>query len=253
MRVLGTVGGGWDEGFWCSVPFYATGINTPGQVVGYTGFGSYNYAFLWTSSDGMTLFGDSWPITGANGVSNTGQIVGQDATNLLFTFGLGHATSWKGGVATDLGTLGGGADVADFSSSANGVNDLGQVVGWSDTAPFSSDSSIRAVLWTESGGILDLGTLPGDTLSSASNINFFGKVIGSSGNTLGFQGNGITVIGRPFIWSLNSGMRDLNTLIRGNRGWVLNLASGINVWGQIIGEGVLNGQPHGFLLTPRKL
>jgi len=253
MRALGTVGGGWDEDFWCSVPFYATGINAPGQVVGYTGFGSYNYAFLWTASDGMTLFGDSWPITGANGVSNTGQIVGQDATNLLFTFGLGHATSWKGGVATDLGTLGGGADVADFSSSANGVNDLGQVVGWSDTAPFSSDSSIHAVLWTESGGILDLGTLPGDTLSSASNINFFGKVIGSSGNTLGFQGNGIIAIGRPFIWSQDSGMRDLNTLIHGNHGWVLNSASGINVWGQIVGEGVLNGQPHGFLLTPRKL
>jgi probable HAF family extracellular repeat protein len=42
----------------------------------------------------------------------------------------------------------------------------------------------------------------------------------------------------------------LNTLIRPNSGWVLNTATGINVWGQIVGSGMRNGQPHGFLLTP---
>ena len=34
-------------------------------------------------------------------------------------------------------------------------------------------------------------------------------------------------------------------------GWLLNSATDINVWGQIVGMGTLNGQPHGFLLTPR--
>ncbi len=46
-------------------------------------------------------------------------------------------------------------------------------------------------------------------------------------------------------------MRDLNTLVRGNSKWVLSSATDINVWGQIVGQGMLNGKPHGFLLTPR--
>ncbi|MFZ0279277.1 MAG: hypothetical protein WA254_02780 [Candidatus Sulfotelmatobacter sp.] len=46
-------------------------------------------------------------------------------------------------------------------------------------------------------------------------------------------------------------MHDLNTLISASSGWVLNSATDINVWGQIVGEGTLNGAPHGFLLTPK--
>ena len=48
-------------------------------------------------------------------------------------------------------------------------------------------------------------------------------------------------------------LQDLNTLISSTSGWVLNSATGINIWGQIVGSGTLNGQSHGFLLTPRKL
>jgi uncharacterized membrane protein len=196
----------------------------------------------------------------SNGVSNTAQIAGQ-SDNTPYS---GHATSWKNGVETDLAMLTDGG-----ASSANGVNDLGQIVGWSTTAEVSSFACfglddltgcpIHAVLWTQSGGVSDLGALPGDSFSSASNINFFGQVIGSSGNSLAFQwGSGepevgqapIIAIGRPFIWSQANGMRDLNTLISASSGWVLNSVSGINIWGQIVGVGTLNGQPHGFLLTP---
>lgn len=251
MQGLGTVGGNWDGGYWCDVGFYATDINVRGDVVGYTGLGSYSFAMLWTSADGMTLFGDTWPITAAYGISDTGQIVGQNADLDLFSHGWGHATSWVSGVATDLGTLGGGPDVVEYSSAANGVNDLGQVVGWSDTVPDFSNGPIHAVRWTESGEILDLGTLPGDTHSVASNINLLGQVIGSSGNTLGFQGDEITVTGRPFIWSLSGGMQDLNTQISAHSGWVLSSATGINIWGQIVGSGTRHGKPHGFLLTPK--
>jgi uncharacterized membrane protein len=118
-------------------------------------------------------------------------------------------------------------------------------------------------MWTREGTITDLGTLPGDTLSAASNINLFGQVIGSSGNTLvgqGWDGKGgsgfdgelgsVAVIGRPFIWSARSGMQDLNTLISPDSGWVLSSVSGINILGQIVGSGSLNGEHHGFLLTP---
>jgi uncharacterized membrane protein len=253
---------------WCQIPFYGSGINDRGQVVGYTTvYSSYQYAILWTSAGGVTfLSGDSgagnWPPTMANRVNNEGQLVGQ-SDNSPYS---GHATSWKSGVALDLAMLDGGA------SSANGVNDLGQIVGWSTTTLLSEDGCwafgpdditecpLNAVLWKANGQIVNLGTLPGDAFSSASNINLLGQVIGSSGNTVAFQWNQgepevgespIAVVGRPFIWTQSNGMRDLNTLILASSGWTLNTATGINIWGQIVGSGTLNGRERGFLLTPR--
>ena len=110
------------------------------------------------------------------------------------------------------------------------------------------------MLWSRTGAIRDLGTLPGDSFSAALKINLFGVVIGASGNTIvqeGLSPSFPEVIGRPFIWSKGSGMLDLNTLISASSGWVLNSATGINIWGQIVGTGTLNGESHGFLLTPR--
>src|SRR5262249_31468112 len=115
-------------------------------------------------------------------------------------------------------------------------------------------SPVHAILWTPNGGMKDIGTLPGDTSSAAVKVNLFGLVIGSSGNTefaSDFESKSpFEVIGRPFICSASSGMRDLNTLIPQNSGWVLKTATDINVWGQIVGSGMRYGQPHGYLLTP---
>ena len=264
IQGLGTVGSfNWWGSHLCDVPFSATSINVRGQVVGNSGaVSSFQWGFLWTSAHGMTVFGGSWPPTYAVGISNTGKIVGQ---NTITPSAIGHATWWKNGVnliqdgsGADLGTLGGGPDVVDYASLANGVNDLGQVVGWSTTGPISfvEESSVHAVLWSPTGEIQDLGTLPGDTSSAASGINFFGQVIGSSGNGYYYAPEfndeplPFEVIGRPFIWNQSSGMQDINTLIPANSGWVLSSATGINIWGQIVGSGTLNGQTHGFLLTP---
>jgi probable HAF family extracellular repeat protein len=249
------------------VPFTATGINALGRVVGYTGHvSSFQWALSWRSAGGMIVFGGNYPPTYANSVSNTDKIVGQSAGNPLC---IGRAAWWKNPTdsdtssGVDLGTLGSSSDV-DFSSSANGVNDLGKVVGWSTTGPIRNDppltSPVHAVLWTQGGVITDLGTLAGDTSSAATRINFFGQVIGSSGDTVysapdctAGEPGPFEVIGRPFIWSKRSGMQDLNTLISANSGWVLNSATGINIWGQIVGSGTLEGQIHGFLLTPKKV
>jgi probable HAF family extracellular repeat protein len=249
---------------WCETPFYATGINAKGQVVGYTTLYSdeTQYAFLWSNAEGFSLFGSSWPPTMANGVSDLSEIVGQ--TGVFF----GVGTLWRGGEATTLATLPGGA--GDYLSSANAVNDLQGVVGWSTPSPasgpceFNLDAcTINAVLWKRDGAITDLGTLSGDTLSMATSINLFGQVIGVSGNTLdgnGWGGNGgsgfgglggsLSIAGRPFIWNASKGMRDLNSLIPSGSGWILNSVSGINIWGQIVGSGTLDGESHGFLLTP---
>jgi probable HAF family extracellular repeat protein len=108
----------------------------------------------------MTALGASWSPSFANEINNAGQIVGQNSNP--FTYDIGHATSWQGGVATDLGTLGGGPDVVDYGSSANGVNDLGVVVGWStiSSVEYGIPSPVHAVLWSASGESIDLGTLP---------------------------------------------------------------------------------------------
>jgi probable HAF family extracellular repeat protein len=253
IQGLGTVGPASDVEFIepqiaCDSPFYAAAINDLAQIVGYTSVLSddYAWALLWTKSNGMSLFGTSFPPIFATAISNTGEMVGISA---------GCATYWKNGVTTQLGGLPGSCD--GFLSGANSVNDLGQIAGWSETAANcpSGNDCFHAVTWSKNGTITDLGTLPGDAESLATKVNFFGLIIGSSGNT--FDAASIfgqklpEVVGRPFIWSESKGIRDLNTLIRGNSGWVLNSATDINIWGQIVGEGTLKGQPHGFLLTPR--
>ena len=245
----------------CFIPEFATGTNVLGQVVGYTGaFATYQYGFLWSKNSWTSLgpFGDT--PDSANAVSNTGQVVGQVGANECTGCSPGHAASWTNGVMVDLGTLGGTDPHYLYGSSANDVNDQGQIVGWSGTSVDTFDGgTFHAVLWTKTGSIRDLGTLPGDTLSAALKINLFGQVIGSSGNTRLYTLYDATldpccslgVSGRPFIWSERRGMRDLNTLIHPNSGWVVKSATDINVWGQIVGSGTLNGQPHGFLLTPK--
>ncbi|MGE5056988.1 MAG: hypothetical protein ACM3WP_22750 [Acidobacteriota bacterium] len=120
------------------------------------------------------------------------------------------------------------------------INDLGQVVGWSSYPGNDctwSGGCRHAVLWKPTGEIQDLNALPGDVESKAYKINFFGQVIGQSGS-------------RPFIWSEHNGMQDLNALILASAGWVLKSATGLNSWGQIVGQAALNGQPRGFLLSP---
>ena len=74
----------------------------------------------------------------------------------------------------------------------------------------------EAFLW-RAGRMRDLG--PGQALG----INGAGQVVGSSG-------------GRAVLW-WHGGLCDLNTCLRGARGWVLTSASRVNVRGQIVGLG----------------
>jgi probable HAF family extracellular repeat protein len=242
---------------WCFFDYYATDINFHGEIVGTNrDFATYKWGFLWAGANGITLFPDAFQ-TAVNGINNVAQVVGQTGDVELFQES--HAALWSAQGKMDLGTLGGDSSDWSYCSGANSINDLSGVVGWSTTVSeplFACPDlvGVHAFYWKAGAGMQDLGTLPGDTASVARKINFFGQVIGDSGNTVvwhdGDPSGWIEVTGRPFIWTQHGGMQDLNALIPANSGWVLNSVSGINVWGQIVGSGTRNGQPHGFLLTP---
>jgi probable HAF family extracellular repeat protein len=246
---------------------YAVGINVLGNVAGSTfDQATYKYGFLWTKSSGWAQFLSGYQ-TAVNGIDDFGRVVGQ--TGLVELYDTSHAAVWVKGVMTDLGTLGGNSTDWSYCSGAYDINDTAEIVGWSTPAsvtsgctPMLSPGPVHAILWNSGSGMQDLGTLAGDNSSVAFKVNLFGQVIGSSGNTPELLGLGSTplafeyaieVVGRPFIWTKKSGMQDLNTLIPSTSGWVLNTATGINLWGQIVGTGTLSGETHGFLLTPKTL
>jgi probable HAF family extracellular repeat protein len=98
-------------------------------------------------------------------------------------------------VATDLGTLPGGA-----SSAAFDVNDQGQIVGEGTTASGATHAFIMT-----GGTMTDLGTLPGGDYSSARGINNNGQVVGVARTVLPVYPPGVM---HGFEWE-NGAMRDL--------------------------------------------
>jgi probable HAF family extracellular repeat protein len=103
---------------------------------------------------------------------------------------LPHAVLFSGGLAQDLGTLGGDA------SLANAVGADGQVVGWARR----SDATRHAFLYR--GGVMeDLGTL-GGSYSMAFAVNRNGVVVGASAVDDARKEV-------PFVWNAAAGMQPL--------------------------------------------
>lgn len=259
----------------------ANAVNDLNQVVGTINWSGITYVdgFGWKKpTAGMdvlpfpTELQLTYVLTVTNGINNRNQMVG--AAGCCIDLDHGHALYWDHQVISDLGTLGGpDTDFYYYCSNARGINDANQIVGWSTTVAAvedfacsdASSQTPHAFFWTQAHGMQDLGTLPGDSMSMAYAINVFGQVIGTSGNSTmkpefsGTQYNGVAygglmsiqVVGHPFVWTQHNGMQDLNLLIPSTSGWVLNTATGINAWGQIVGSGVHNGETHGYLLTPK--
>lgn len=212
------------------------GVSDAGWIVGAARSGGFRdgamvaRAFLFdgnTTRDLGTLGGR---FASAHALNNAGQIVGKaDRANNGGT----HAFLWQSGVMTDLGTLPGGTN-----SFAHAINDAGQVVGFSQTA----DSPARAFVWNAATGMRDLGTLPGDGESRAYCVSPNGVVVGVSQNLRGSA--------RAVLWRADGTIVDLNNALPAGSPYVLTHARGINAHGQIVGQGMRNGQVRAFLLTP---
>jgi probable HAF family extracellular repeat protein len=167
----------------------------------------------------LDTLGGSW--IEANGINDSGQIVGQN--------GFGHAALYSGGIMEDLGTLGGSWSVA------TAINASGQVVGYGPTV----SDTVHAFLYS-SGIMTDLGTLGGG-MSLPLGINASGQVVGVSWTPEGAQ--------YPVLYS-GGRMTDLNSLLPAGSGWWLHSDQAINDSGQIVGSGYINGRMHAYLLDP---
>jgi probable HAF family extracellular repeat protein len=110
-----------------------------------------------------------------------------------------EAVVWRGTNRIVLPPIPGRSDI-----HVRDINNQGWVAGLGGDP--GTDS--HAALWRPSGPgytAIDLGTLPGTTISEAAGVDDQGRVVGWS-TTTGFPFNG-----SPFMWSQSTGMIDLST------------------------------------------
>jgi probable HAF family extracellular repeat protein len=207
----------------------ATGVNSRGQVVGFSnndvsdpfsiiGFSTQTRAFLWQKG----VIRDLSTLGGADAIPNVmnerGQIAGLSYTNADFSTNcfLPLTTApflWEDGKMIDLGTFGG------TCGFANWLNQRGQVVGNSNLA---GDATHHGFLWS-AGKLTDLGTLGGNN-SEANWISDSGFVTGRA-DVLGSQSH------HAYRW-MNGVMTDLGIL----HPWPCSTALSVNSVGQVVGE-----------------
>ncbi len=157
--------------------------------------------------------------SGVEGINNSGVLVGWAQLSNGQTRAFRHVGTGPLNAATDdLGTLGGN------SSRAFAVSESGKVVGRSRT----TNGVQHAFLWEQSAGMTDLGSLGGDN-TYAFGINTNDVVTGWGNLVPGGDPN------HGWVWTRDTGMRDLNTLIPFGTGLEITLAYGVNESGWIAG------------------
>lgn len=191
---------------------------------------------------------------------------------VAISMGFGNGSSalfYDGKQVHDLGNLGGSL------AFAVGLNDHGQVVGYSTVD--ETNAAVHGFAWSESTGMVDLGTLPGQGYSTALAMNNRGEVAGAgqseavrwtagsgleSLGTLGGRFAGATAISETgmiagwsepagstntshaFVWTRQAGMTDIHP--SGTGGFSSPLA--ISSTGQVTGWSAFPGaDQHAFL------
>ena len=236
----------------------AKGVNIDGTVV--VGFSnlttagdSVYQAFRWTPALGMQNLGAIQPgsYSEAHATNHDGTVVvgGTYAPGLHpGDYDVYHAFRWVlSNPATGAGTF---TDLGAATYEAYAVSSDGSVVVGAGY-PSAGNKAFR---WTQAGGVVSLGALPGHSFSLATAVSADGKVVvGISSATgigsAGYAGAGPSfdnISSRAFRWTQATGMVDLNTLAA-NAGYDLTgitllAALGLSADGQtIVGAGIRSG------------
>jgi probable HAF family extracellular repeat protein len=216
----------------------AVGINNAGHIVGGATIETGAiHAFLWHRPSGSILdIHSSVSFGGANSkafsISDSGKVVGlsedADGNQLGFIYDINTSSVVR------LGTLGG------RESAAVAVNAAGHVTGAADLA---LGGAYHAYLSAGQGPLTaaaDIGTLGGSE-STGMAINDGGVVVGAATDA--------DAQSFAFIYDAANGLRNIETLLLSNPGWILIAANAINNQGQIAGNGYLNRYEHAFIMT----
>jgi len=248
---------------------FVTGINSSGQVVGYSDAADGNtYAVTWKGgviSKLPTVQQDQ--IALAFGINDSGQIVGAMGGN----FSTIRPVLWDGELITDLGAptgtaafdinnsglvsggqpLGGPTAPLGFLwqngtltdlgpqgvSVGTAINDEGVVAGIIETVV--NQKSVYHAMTYQNGVVTDLGAIPGGLASIATGINDLGQVIGVG------DMNGAN----PFIWQ-DGQMTALQSLLPQDSEWRLfGGVSDLNNHGQIVGVALNLSDPRSYRLV----
>lgn len=212
-------------------------INSSGQVLGNAQLRDGSRLVYRSSGGGevaaITLPGGS--LNGsAGGINSRGTVVG----SYINQVGLSRVFVADGIAATELVAANSGLG---FGGNTYGVaiNDGRAIAGYGDFGGAS-----HAFFVSGAGRMVDIGVTGGFNSSIALGMNNQGQVVGS------LSSNGTNA--HAFIWDQGAGLFDLNGLLGAadRASWVLTSATGINDGAQIAGQGYINGQLHGFLLSP---
>jgi probable HAF family extracellular repeat protein len=163
------------------------------------------------------------------GVFMISRIAGACAVFVLVASAVAGAQTYT---VTDIGVIKG-----DNESSGFWLNNLGEVVGCSDTATLEGYPCTglvpgqHAFSWTKSGGLKDLGTLSGATVSGAIGVNDSGVVVGYS-NVKGQLATNFVAT----QWSSTGAITSLGTLWGG----ASSAAFEINSSGEVAGDSFLS-------------
>jgi probable HAF family extracellular repeat protein len=226
VLVGGVLGGNaftWQDGAWTDLGFRGEprSINKWGSIAGTTNNG-FQRGFFYANG---VLWDISMPdprlASFANSVNDKNVVVGTSEVNLI---GNRHAYVWSAGSLTDVGTIGGPG------STLNSINNHGFAVGWS----FDRDIGIAAVQWD--GDLERLFNLPGTHLATA--VNDHGAAVGTIDSGAFLYDSGVL-----------TRLDQLPDVV--NKGWTGLIPGAISDRGWIVGRGFRNGQPRGFILSPR--
>ena len=217
---LGTLGGG---------SSFAGSLNDRGDAAGNSAvLDLYDFhAAAWFNGKPVNLSLDGEIQSYANGINNRGQVTG--ITN--YADGTWHSFIWKDGARTELPRPSG--DV--FSSF---INNPGTVCGGANFP-----TGFHAYTYHHGKDLVDLDPTSVWWWSSCNGMNDWDHAVGSFAGAVG---------NHAFLWrNADEGMIDLNSRIPPNSGTSLFTADNINAVGQITAAGYVDGQLHGFLLTPK--